>query len=151
MIEQIDASINNIDISNNSNTLSINQTKQEELLALRKKQIDTRKEELVQVICRQTELTEIEAKQQLEDNQYDCMKVLNKYLGIENTNNESVATSANQMIYGEIRNLMDTGSKQYRMGQEKNEYLEKVKNLHEQQKKKQLTQIDSNMLTTVIE
>ena len=73
MIEQIDASINNIDISNNSNTLSINQTKQEELLALRKKQIDTRKEELVQVICRQTELTEIEAKQQLEDNQYDCM------------------------------------------------------------------------------
>ena len=71
MIEQIDASINNIDISNNSNTLSINQTKQEELLALRKKQIDTRKEELVQVICRQTELTEIEAKQQLEDNQYD--------------------------------------------------------------------------------
>jgi|TARA_B110000967_G_scaffold189759_1_gene213782 hypothetical protein len=151
MIEQIDASINNIDISNNSNTLSINQTKQEELLALRKKQIDTRKEELVQVICRQTELTEIEAKQQLEDNQYDCMKVLNKYFGIENTNNESVATSANQMIYGEIRNLMDTGSKQYRMGQEKNEYLEKVKNLHEQQKKKQLTQIDSNMLTTVIE
>ena len=151
MIEQIDASINNIDISNNSNTLSINQTKQEELLALRKKQIDTRKEELVQVICRQTELTEIEAKQQLEDNQYDCMKVLNKNFGIENTNNESVATSANQMIYGEIRNLMDTGSKQYRMGQEKNEYLEKVKNLHEQQKKKQLTQIDSNMLTTVIE
>ena len=62
-----------------------------------------------------------------------------------------MATSANQMIYGEIRNLMDTGSKQYRMGQEKNEYLEKVKNLHEQQKKKQLTQIDSNMLTTVIE
>ncbi len=136
MIEQIDASINNIDISNNSNTLSINQTKQEEILSLRKKQIDVRKEELVQVICRQTELTEIEARQQLEDNQYDCMKLLNKYFGIEKTNNETVASSANQMIYGEIRNLMDTGSKQYRVEKERNEYLEKVKELREKQKVK---------------
>jgi len=48
---------------------------QEEVLELRKKQIDERKEELVQVICRQTELTEEEAKEQLEANQYDCMKV----------------------------------------------------------------------------
>jgi hypothetical protein len=64
------------------------------------------------------------------------MKLLNKYFGIEKTNNETVASSANQMIYGEIRNLMDTGSKQYRVEKERSEYLEKVKELREKQKVK---------------
>lgn len=141
MTEQVDTSAN-ITTNNNSKTSVLNQSKQEEILAMRQKQIDARKEELVQVICRQTELTEIEAKEQLEDNQYDCMKVLNKYFDIDSKNNTSSvsSSSANQMIYGEIRNLMDTGAKKYRMDQEKKEYLEKIQKFRQQQQQEQKQQ-----------
>ena len=115
---------------------------QEEVLELRKKQIDERKEELVQVICRQTELTEEEAKEHLEANQYDCMKVLNTYFGfgIKATKEDNKLSSTNQMIYGEIRNLMDIGAKKYRMDKERGEYLEKMK----QQTQNQSAKVDDN-------
>jgi|TARA_B110000967_G_scaffold8110_1_gene8154 hypothetical protein len=118
---------------------------QEEALALRQKQINDRKEELVQVICRQTELTEVEAREQLENNQYDCMKVLNTYFGIKSTKEEPKSSSANQMIYGEIRNLMDTGSKKYRMDKERSEYLEKMKQQQQQQKNLSIKENDNNV------
>ena len=44
------------------------------------------------------------------------------------------------MIYGEIRNLMDTGAKKYRMDQEKKEYLEKIQKFRQQQQQEQQQQ-----------
>tara|TARA_B110000037_G_scaffold221789_1_gene293982 strand:- start:1846 stop:2217 length:372 start_codon:yes stop_codon:yes gene_type:complete len=83
------------------------------------------KRELVQVVCRQTELTTDEAREMLEKEQYNYMKVLNGYFEIKETKNEN-PTSINQQIYGEIRNLMDTGAKSYRIEQERSEHMQKM-------------------------
>ena len=85
--------------------------------------------ELIQIVCRQTELTEEEAKDRLEKEQYNYMKVLNDYFGIKDTSknkNRLSTLSTNQQIYGEIRNLMDSGARSFRKEQEKVELLTNV-------------------------
>ena len=82
-----------------------------------------------QIVCRQTELTEEEAKDRLEKEQYNYMKVLNDYFGIKDTSknkNRMSTLSTNQQIYGEIRNLMDSGARSFRKEQEKVELLTNV-------------------------
>jgi len=76
-------------------------------------------EELVQVVCRQTDLSTDEARERLEKEKYSYMKVLNDYFGIKEVVTQP-KTTVNQQIYSEIRNLMDTGAKKYRMDQERN-------------------------------
>jgi regulator of replication initiation timing len=85
--------------------------------------------EVIQIVCRQTELTEEEAKIRLEKEQYNYMKVLNDYFGIKDTSknkNRMSTLSTNQQIYGEIRNLMDSGARSFRKEQEKVELLTNV-------------------------
>ena len=82
--------------------------------------------ELVQVVCRQTELTEEEARERLEKEKYNYMKVLNDYFGVKEIIRDS-SSSTNQQIYGEIRNLMDTGARNFRNEQERTQYIQKVK------------------------
>ena len=95
------------------------------IVQLRKARNEQMKTELVQVVCRQTELTTDEARELLEKEQYNYMKVLNDYFEIKETKKE-ISTSVNQQIYGEIRNLMDTGAKSFRMEQERAQYIEKM-------------------------
>jgi len=86
-------------------------------------------DELIQIVCRQTELTEEEAKDRLEKEQYNYMKVLNDYFGIKDTSknkNRLSTLSTNQQIYGEIRNLMDSGARSFRKEQENVELLTNV-------------------------
>jgi len=85
--------------------------------------------EVIQIVCRQTELTEEEAKDRLEKEQYNYMKVLNDYFGIKDTSknkNRLSTLSTNQQIYGEIRNLMDSGARSFRKEQENVELLTNV-------------------------
>ena len=85
--------------------------------------------EVIQIVCRQTELTEEEATDRLEKEQYNYMKVLNDYFGIKDTSknkNRLSTLSTNQQIYGEIRNLMDSGARSFRKEQEKVELLTNV-------------------------
>ena len=82
--------------------------------------------ELVQVVCRQTELTEEEARERLEKEKYNYMKVLNDYFGVKEIIRDS-SSSTNQQIYGEIRNVMDTGARNFRNEQERTQYIQKVK------------------------
>jgi hypothetical protein len=119
-----DVSVNTVIISN-TNPVLIEQTERDEMIAARKKHVDARKEELIQVICRQTELNELDAKSQLEKCNYDCMIVLNDYFGITPVEKKT-PSSTNQKIYGEIRNLMDTGAKQFRMKQERDAYIQQM-------------------------
>jgi hypothetical protein len=95
------------------------------IVQLRKARNEQMKTELVQVVCRQTELTIDAARELLEKEQYNYMKVLNDYFEIKETKKE-ISTSVNQQIYGEIRNLMDTGAKSFRMEQERAQYIEKM-------------------------
>ena len=82
--------------------------------------------ELIQIVCRQTELTEEEAKDRLEKEQYNYMKVLNDYFGIKDTSKNKNRISTNQQIYGEIRNLMDSGARSFRKEQETAQMLTNV-------------------------
>ena len=83
------------------------------------------------MICRQTDYSEDESKEKLEKYNYNYQLVLNEYFGIEEKPIKDKTT--NQLIYGEIRNLMDTGAKKFRIEQEKSrqyqEYIEKKNNL----------------------
>ena len=75
--------------------------------------------ELAQIIVRQTNLTEEEAKTLLEENNYDLIKSIKQFYGL--TNKKEVPqekASVNQQIYKEIRTLMDSASKSYREKQE---------------------------------
>ena len=90
------------------------------------------KNEYIQLICRQTDLTEEEARNKLEENNYNYMLVLNEYFEIENkceTEDENKTT--NQQIYGQIRNLMDTGAKKFRVEQERVEQIKKMNEMKE--------------------
>ena len=106
---------------------------------LRQRQIENKKTEFIQVICRQTELTEEEAKYQLEECNYDCNSVLNKYFGVE-PKCKKKSTNVNEIIYGEIRNLMDTGARRFRMEQEKAQNIQKMKEQHEEKQKQKQQQ-----------
>jgi len=120
-----DTSNNNthIDVSNNQH--SEIQEQKERMIQMKEARTEQLKRELVQVVCRQTELTTDEAREMLEKEQYNYMKVLNDYFEIKETKKE-ISSSVNQQIYGEIRNLMDTGAKSYRIEQERSEYIKKM-------------------------
>jgi hypothetical protein len=82
--------------------------------------------EIIQIVCRQTELTEEEAIERLEKEQYNHMKVLNDYFGFKEVKHEN-KSSINQQIYGEIRILMDTSSRNFRLEQENTQCIQKLK------------------------
>lgn len=107
------------------------QLREEAFIKQRELQITRIKEESVNMICRQTELSKEEAKKQLEEANYDYMKVLNKYFGVIEKQKEEKG-STNQQIYGEIRNLMDTGAKNFRLERERNEQIQKMKEKQEE-------------------
>lgn len=106
----------------NDDALLLQKQKMMELKKARNEQI---KEELIRMVCRQSDLTNDEARERLEKEQYNYMKVLNDYFGIKDTKSEN-PTTINQQIYGEIRTLMDTGAKSFRMEKERTEYIQKM-------------------------
>jgi septum formation topological specificity factor MinE len=127
-------SINSSDLSNN--VIDKNVTNDDALLLQKQKNVQLKKardeqikKEVIQVVCRQTELTPEEARDRLEKVQYNYMKVLNEYFEIKNSKIETTNT-INQKIYGEIRTLMDTGAKSFRMEQERAQYIQKMSEKH---------------------
>jgi septum formation topological specificity factor MinE len=127
-------SINSSDLSNN--VIDKNVTNDDALLLQKQKNVQLKKardeqikKEVIQVVCRQTELTPEEARDRLEKVQYKYMKVLNEYFEIKNSKIETTNT-INQKIYGEIRTLMDTGAKSFRMEQERAQYIQKMNEKH---------------------
>jgi hypothetical protein len=89
------------------------------LLNSKVEHISNIKTEAINMICRQTDYDHENAKKRLEAVDYDYIQVLNDFFGITPTtvtptNNKST----NQQIYGEIRNLMDNGARQFRLDQE---------------------------------
>lgn len=108
---------------------SYNEILKQKYIQQRQDYINKMKIESVNMICRQTDYTEDEARERLEKNNYNYEKVLNEYFGIKEIPKKEKTT--NQQIYGEIRNLMDTGAKKFRLEQERakayQEYIENQK------------------------
>lgn len=71
-------------------------------------------EKYVNIIIKQTTYTQEEARQKLEEENYNYINVIKKAFGI-NTNDKKTPpmVSINQGIYKEIRNFMDKSAREY--------------------------------------
>jgi len=68
----------------------------------------------IQVILRQTNYTEDEAREKLEQFQYNEVAVIKDYLGMPVHKASSKITSVNQAIYKQLRTHLDGAMKDYR-------------------------------------
>jgi hypothetical protein len=118
-----------MDVSNNT-TYDVSNNQMSKLEAY-KKMIENRNEKLKQeaigIVCRQTTYDENTAKEKLELHRYNVIPVLNEYNGVTEKKEPSIKSN-NQVIYSEIRNLMDGCSRNFRKQQERAEYLKKMQN-----------------------
>ena len=87
---------------------------------------DKQKQYLRDVVMRQTEYTEEQASQKLQEFNFDVMAVVRDYMGINTKKVEGPVKSINQQIYGEIRNMMDDASSKYRKKKEMDEKRELI-------------------------
>lgn len=76
---------------------------------------DTLKEdELVQMVLRQTNYTENEAKDKLKEFNNDAILVIKSYFGITEKKAPEKVRSVNQEIYKQFRLKLDSSMKEYR-------------------------------------
>jgi len=134
------------DISNNR---IVTDTSMNVMLQFQRQQkINNLKLEMINMVCRQSTLDYKEAERQLQECNYSYMTVLNNYYGIS-INKEDKPKTANQEVFSQIRDLMDTGSSNYRKQQELNEMREKMQAKMEMQKQK--TDANNDMEKTEVD
>ena len=79
--------------------------------------------QILNLVLAQTNMTKEDAKQKLEENDYNSIKVIKNHFGIKERKIDD-NVNVNQQVYKEIRNLMDTASKKYRHTKELEERRE---------------------------
>lgn len=79
--------------------------------------------EKIRLVMSQTNYSEDEAQKVLEENEWNCMKAIQIYMSPQAQKEEPKST--NQMIFKEIRTLMDSASMNYYKQKEIDEYLQK--------------------------
>ena len=104
----------------------LEQNKKEHLQNIHNERIKRIHTEAVNMVCRQTDYDENTARDKLEKADYNYEIVLNEFYGISTTKNCASNMSMNQQIYGEIRSLMDTGARNFRIEQENAEKYKKM-------------------------
>jgi len=77
-------------------------------------------QEKVQMILRQTDYTEEEAKNKLKEFNYDHIQVVKSYLGIPEKKPLPIKT-VNQEIYKQIRYRLDSNMREYNLRKERDE------------------------------
>lgn len=110
--------------------------------------LDSKEEQIINLVLNQTNMDRETAKQMLEENDFNSIKVIKQHFGIkEKQEKKEDIVNVNQQVYKEIRNLMDTASKQYRIKKELEERREDfMKFLKERESKTQ-----ENKLITIKE
>lgn len=69
---------------------------------------------LIPVVLRQTDYTEEEAKNKLEEHNFDLKKVLYEWMGVEIKKEEVQCSTGSQERYRVIRQTMDDAGKKFR-------------------------------------
>ncbi len=119
------------------NDISLNNNIQDELKEKRQKA-------LIEVLLRQTDMNENEAKELLIENNYDLIKTIRQYMSKDKPiieTNKTKSKTINQMIYSEIRQTMDNASLNYLRKQEHQRNLETYRNrLLEQARQRYINQ-----------
>jgi hypothetical protein len=77
-------------------------------------------QEKVEMILRQTDYSEEEAKNKLKEFNYDHIKVVKSYLGITEKKEPPIKT-VNQEIYKQIRYRLDSNMREYNLRKERDE------------------------------
>jgi hypothetical protein len=77
-------------------------------------------QEKVEMILRQTDYSEEEAKNKLKEFNYDHIKVVKSYLGITEKKEPTIKT-VNQEIYKQIRYRLDSNMREYNLRKERDE------------------------------
>jgi hypothetical protein len=77
-------------------------------------------QEKVEMILRQTDYTEEEAKNKLKEFNYDHIQVVKSYLGIPEKK-ENPIKNVNQEIYKQIRYKLDSTMREYNLRKERDE------------------------------
>jgi hypothetical protein len=94
-----------------------------------KEKLEYRRKQQIQFIVSQTNYNEQEALEKLESCSNDVMKVVSDYLGITPREDHNLKKTKNQKIYSVIRDIMDKGSNNFRMQQEKAKKIQQVNEL----------------------
>ena len=102
-----------------------------------KEKMEFRHKQQIQFIMTQTNYDESEATQKLEACNNDVMKVVGEYLGIGVKEDENVKKTKNQKVFSVIRDIMDSGSRNYIIQQERAKKMEEIKKLIEMKKQRQ--------------
>lgn len=92
-----------------------------------KEKMEVRRKQQIQFIMTQTTYDEIEATEKLEECNNDVMKVVGEYLGIAPKKDENANKTKNQKVFSVIRDIMDSGSRNFMMQQERAKKIEEVK------------------------
>ncbi len=77
-------------------------------------------QEKVEMILRQTDYSEEDAKNKLKEFNYDHIKVVKSYLGITEKKEPPIKT-VNQEIYKQIRYRLDSNMREYNLRKERDE------------------------------
>ena len=107
-----------------------------------KEKMEFRHKQQIQFIMTQTNYDESEATQKLEACNNDVMKVVGEYLGIAPKKDEHAKKTKNQKVFSVIRDIMDSGSRNFTMQQERAKRLEEIKKAMEMNK--QIQQMESS-------
>jgi hypothetical protein len=102
-----------------------------------KEKMELRRKQQIQFIMTQTNYDESEATQKLEACNNDVMKVVGEYLGIGVKEDENVKKTKNQKVFSVIRDIMDSGSRNYIIQQERAKKMEEIKKLIEMKKQRE--------------
>ena len=94
-----------------------------------KQKLEYRRKQQIQFIVSQTNYDECEALQKLESCSNDVVKVVSDYLGITPKEDQNLKKTRNQKVYSVIREIMDKGSNNHRMQQEKAKKIEEMNEL----------------------
>ena len=153
-----------INSSTNKHTVAENKSNESDAVKVinqeKQNRLEERKRSIIEFVLRQTEYTEEQAVEKLEKVNYDGKIVVDEYLkedipvsSYSKSNDKEV--SINQQIYGEIRNLMDTGMRQYNERQEQarkqHELQEYLKTVREYNMRHNRGIINKEKINTIIE
>lgn len=87
---------------------------------------DNKVDELVQVVCRQTDYDEDKAKDKLIEHALDLQAVVREYMGVGVKKTEEKKTSTNQMVFKEFRTFLDDAASSYYKRKEAEEMRKKI-------------------------
>ena len=109
-----------------------------------KQKLEYRRKQQIQFIVSQTNYDECEALQKLESCGNDVVKVVSDYLGITPKEDQNLKKTKNQKVYSVIREIMDKGSNNYRIQQEKTKKMEQINELLLKRKQQHAAAADAN-------